>query len=53
MPIILTLRRLRQKDCKFKASLGYTARPCLKNKQAKTSATRTKRALPTACTERQ
>jgi hypothetical protein len=23
--------RLRQEDCKFKASLGYTARLCLKN----------------------
>jgi hypothetical protein len=26
------LRRLRQEDYKFKASLDYIARPCLKNK---------------------
>lgn len=30
MPIILPLRRLKQKDCKFKASLGPIARPCCK-----------------------
>jgi hypothetical protein len=29
---IPALRRLRQKDREFKASLGYTARPCLKIK---------------------
>jgi hypothetical protein len=32
MPIIPALRRLRQEDCKFKASLGYGGRLCLKNK---------------------
>ena len=31
MPLILALRRQRQVDlCKFKASLVYTGRPCLK-----------------------
>jgi hypothetical protein len=35
MPTILDPGRLRQKDCNFKASLGYIGRPCLKqtNKQ--------------------
>jgi hypothetical protein len=30
MPVILVLRRLRQKELEFKASLGYRARLCLK-----------------------
>jgi hypothetical protein len=30
---IPALRRLRQEDLKFKASLGYTARPHLKRKK--------------------
>jgi hypothetical protein len=30
VPVILALGRLRQEDLKFKASLGCTARPCLK-----------------------
>jgi hypothetical protein len=29
-PVIPALRRPRQKNYKFQASLGYTARPCLK-----------------------
>jgi hypothetical protein len=33
MPIIPALRRLRQENCKFEASLSYTVRPYLKNKQ--------------------
>jgi hypothetical protein len=33
MPRILALGRLRQEDCKFKVSLGYTVRPYLKKKK--------------------
>jgi hypothetical protein len=37
MPVISALRRLRQEDGEFKASLGYTAGPSLKklNKKIK------------------
>jgi hypothetical protein len=30
MPVILALRRWKQKDHKFEAGLGYTVRTCLK-----------------------
>jgi hypothetical protein len=30
MPVISAIKRLRQEDCKFKNSLGYMVRPCLK-----------------------
>jgi hypothetical protein len=33
MPIILTLRRLKQEDHEIKASLGYIARLCPPKKQ--------------------
>jgi hypothetical protein len=33
MPIVPALGMQRQEDNKFKASLGYIAKPCLKNKQ--------------------
>lgn len=32
MLVILVLGRLRQEDCKFHTSLGYTERPCLRSK---------------------
>jgi hypothetical protein len=32
-PVIIALRRLRQEDYKFEASMGNTARPCQKKKQ--------------------
>jgi hypothetical protein len=35
MPIILALRRPGQDNHKFKPSVGYTARPCLKKKKEK------------------
>lgn len=31
-PVIPALRKLKQKDCKFKTSLSYITRPCLKKK---------------------
>jgi hypothetical protein len=37
MPVILTLRRLRQEDHNLEASSGYIAKPCLKTKKIKTS----------------
>jgi hypothetical protein len=33
IPVIPTLKTLRREDHKFKASLGYRARPCLKKKK--------------------
>jgi hypothetical protein len=33
--IIPAVRRLRQEDLEFKASLGYTAKPCLKKENKK------------------
>jgi hypothetical protein len=33
LPVIPALRRLRQKDHKFEAGLGYTMRPYLKKKK--------------------
>jgi hypothetical protein len=35
-PIVLALGRLRHDDLKFKSSLGYIVRSCLKNKQQQT-----------------
>jgi hypothetical protein len=36
MPIVPTLRRLRQEDREFEASLGYIVRHCLKIEKKKT-----------------
>jgi hypothetical protein len=44
--IISALRRLRQEDCEFNASLGYTASPRLKNKKTQ----RDREALRLQCT---
>jgi hypothetical protein len=33
--VISVLGRLRQEDLEFKASVGYTVRPCLKNQKQK------------------
>jgi hypothetical protein len=35
MPVILAFGRQRQKDHKFKASLSYRLRPCLKTTKTK------------------
>jgi hypothetical protein len=35
IPVIPALRKLSQEDFKFKASLGYLLKPCLKKKQNK------------------
>jgi hypothetical protein len=32
-PVIPALRRVRQEDCEFKASLVYIVSPCLKTKR--------------------
>jgi hypothetical protein len=32
-PVIPALRRVRKEDHKFEVNLGYTVRPCLKNRK--------------------
>jgi hypothetical protein len=45
MPVILEPKRLMQKNCEFEASLGYIAKPCLKNKRE----TKQNNAIPMYC----
>jgi hypothetical protein len=33
MPVILALRKLKQENSEFQASLGYMVRPCLKKER--------------------
>jgi hypothetical protein len=33
MPVVPAVGRLRQKDCEFKARLGYLVKPCLQKKK--------------------
>jgi hypothetical protein len=37
VPVIPTIRRLKQEDNEFETSLDYTVRPCLKKKKKKES----------------
>jgi hypothetical protein len=37
IPVLPALRKMRKKDLKFKASLGYVPRPCLTEKRERTA----------------
>jgi hypothetical protein len=50
-PVIPTLRKWRQENCKLEASLGYIVRPCLKELKETATITKENRGIATNSTE--